>query len=36
LPPPLLKTYVGLKRTELQLADGLDDAALCRRYGAVY
>ena len=36
LPPLLLETYVGLKRTEIRLAEGLDDAALCRRYGAVY
>jgi glutamine synthetase len=35
-PRPLLETYVGMKRAEIGLLDGLDDAAVCRRYGAVY
>jgi glutamine synthetase len=35
-PPVLLETYVGMKRQELQLLDGLDAREICRRYSAVY
>ncbi len=36
LPQPLLETYVGMKRTEIRMVEGLDDSAVCHRYGAVY
>jgi glutamine synthetase len=36
LPPRLLETYLGLKRLELSLVEGLDDAEVCRRYAAVH
>ncbi len=36
LPPLLHETYVGVKRAELAIVDGLDDADICRRYAAAY
>jgi glutamine synthetase len=34
--PSLLDSYLGMKRMEMKLVEGLDDAALCQRYAAVY
>ena len=31
-----LDTYTGMKRMELKLCEGLDDAALCARYAEIY
>jgi glutamine synthetase len=36
LPPRLLETYLGVKRSELRQCDGLDVGEVCRRYAAVY
>jgi glutamine synthetase len=36
LPPLLYETYVGVKRAELAILAGMDDAEICRRYAAVY
>jgi glutamine synthetase len=36
LPPLLYDSYVGVKRAELSLLDGLDDAEICRRYADAY
>lgn len=36
LSPRLLDCWIGLRRKELELVDGLDDAALCRRYAEIY
>jgi glutamine synthetase len=36
LSPDLLSGYLALKRTEIELLDGLDDAAACSRYLRVY
>lgn len=34
--PLLYETYVGVKREELKLADGLDNNEMCRRYESIY
>lgn len=34
--PDLLRTHLAVKRTELALVDGLDDAELCRKVADVY
>ncbi len=36
LPPLARETYLGMKRAELAQTDGLDAAALCRHYAAIY
>jgi glutamine synthetase len=36
LKPLLYEAYVGVKRSELRAADGLDIGELCRRYAAIY
>ena len=36
LPQLLYETYVGMKRAELSLLEGLDQKAVCRRYTDVY
>jgi glutamine synthetase len=36
LSPDLLSGYLALKRTEIELLDGLDDTAACSRYLRVY
>lgn len=36
LSPRLLDCWVGLRHKELALVQGLDDAALCRRYAEIY
>jgi glutamine synthetase len=36
LPPRLLETYLGVKRSELGACHGLDVGEICRRYAAVY
>lgn len=36
LPPLLYESYVGVKRAELTLLEGLDQNEICRRYAAVY
>lgn len=36
LRPAARETYLGMKRAELALTEGLDGAALCRRYAAIY
>lgn len=34
--PEALETYVGMKRMEMRLCDGMSDDELCRRYAGVY
>ncbi|CAF1337261.1 unnamed protein product, partial [Didymodactylos carnosus] len=36
LPKPLTETYFALKREELKIIGGLDDASLCERYARLY
>jgi glutamine synthetase len=36
LKPLLYDAYVGVKRSELQVAEGLEIGELCRRYAAIY
>lgn len=36
LAPQALATYLGMKRAEIALTDGLDPASLCRRYAEIY
>lgn len=36
LPPPLLETYLGVKRQEIALAADAAPGELCRRYSAIY
>jgi glutamine synthetase len=36
LRPLLYDAYVGVKRSELRAAEGIDIGELCRRYGAIY
>ncbi|WP_342364014.1 SIS domain-containing protein [Terrarubrum flagellatum] len=35
-PPLLLESYLGMKRAEIAMLAGLDDAAVCARYAAIY
>ena len=34
--PAALETYVGMKRMELKLCDGIDVDELCKRYSKIY
>lgn len=36
LPPLLLESYLGMKRAEIAMVAGLDDAAICKRYAEIY
>jgi glutamine synthetase len=36
MPPLMYDAYVAVKRSEVEAAEGVDQAELCARYGRIY